>query len=219
VDAPAVPGTSEGAPEAKKVTRTTSSSTLSRTLSPAEVASVGAAALLAGLAYWLWPAVKSGGVGLFSRVATEDLLQNPQRARIVQIVESEAGIHHRELERRVGLGRGALEHHLRKLITGGLLLSHRGPGYTCYFPKRTGAGAMRAAPALKSDTAQALLDLVRRRPGVTLSEAALTLGVSVGTIHHHTKRMATAGVLTSTRQGASVRLTATTLGSPAAAAS
>jgi DNA-binding MarR family transcriptional regulator len=157
---------------------------------------IGFVALAGSLLYYLWPALRQGGVGLFSRVRASDLLDNPARAQIVQAVEARPGIHHQELVRLIDKGNGAVEHHLQKLVIGGLIVRHRGTGYTCYFAKGAiDRRQMAAAPLLKSPVAQGVLEAARARPGTTLSQVARELGVSVPTVHYHAQRLQAAGLI------------------------
>ncbi|MES2154562.1 MAG: helix-turn-helix domain-containing protein [bacterium] len=159
------------------------------------VEAVGGLAIIAGLLWWVWPAAKGGAVGLFSRVQAEDVLANPTRARIAQLVQREPGIHLQELVRRVGIGNGAVEHHLRTLAEAGAVVASRRHGYTCYFPRGTGRLAMEAAPLVKSPVAKAILAAARGQPGVTSAEVARRLGVSPPTVHYHVDRLRKAGIL------------------------
>jgi len=166
---------------------------------PGLPATVGIGLVAMGLAmlYYLWPALRSGGLGLFSRVRTDKLLDNPVRAEIHQAIEARPGIHQQDLVRLVGKGNGTVEHHLRKLLDAGLVTRVQGTGYTCYFLKgSTDRHTMAAAPVLKSPIAQAVLEAARLRPGVPPSVLARELGVSPPTISYHLRRLESAGLVT-----------------------
>lgn len=172
--------------------------------SPAQAAGAGLLALLAGLAYYLWPALKSGGaLGLFSRLRTPELLNHPQRARLAGLVEANPGIHFQELLRQSGLPNGTLVHHLDVLRKGELLVAHRNGGYTCYFL----AGAtQRGAEAVKADGARRLLQAIQGSPGISGLELSRATGLTVSTVHHHVQRLLEGGVVTGQRDGRSIRL-------------
>ena len=172
-----------------------------------QAAAIGLGGLLASLVYWLWPAIKAGPAALFSRVRSEDLLGNPLRAEIHQRIEAEPGIHHQALMRAVGRGHGGVEHHLRKLLEGGLVSRVQGKGYTCYFPKgRIDYRAMAAAPLLKSPVARGILEAVRNQPGIRAIELARALAVAPATVHYHVERMRGAGLLEGTLANGALRL-------------
>lgn len=161
---------------------------------PAQAAGIGFGAVLVALGYWLWPLSKGGMLGLFSRVRSDRLLENPLRQRIVQRVDAEPGIHHNALVRDLGRGKGALEHHLDKLVAGRLLLRHRTRGYTCYFPTGTDRRSMAASAATKAEGARKVMAALR--PGGSgVREVAAATGLAPSTVSHHLQRLREAGLV------------------------
>jgi DNA-binding MarR family transcriptional regulator len=170
-------------------------------------------AALAAIGYWLWPVLKMGPMALFSRLKRDKLLDNPHRQAIMQAVESQPGVHYRELVRNVGLPGGTVKHHLDKLVEGGLVTVVAGPGYSCYFkPGTEDRRLMESVAVLKSPVAWGILEAVRSEGGTTASEVARRLGVTPPTVHHHLKRLEQAGLVRRQRKGRSVCLLATTQG-------
>lgn len=158
-----------------------------------------------------WAAAKLA-LWLFSRIPPHRLLEHPARARIVAVVEAEPGIHHRKIQRRMGLGDGALSHHLEKLVQGGLLVRQNGRGFSCYF--KVGAidrMEMAALPAVKSDKARAIVAAVAKRPGVAPFEVADALGMGRPHVAYYLKELQAKGVIDVQRDGRirRLRLTAT----------
>ncbi len=182
---------------------------------PPTAASVAGAALLVGLLYWLWPAIKSGGfVGLFSRLRRDELLEHPNRAALYDAIRAQPGIHHVALVRLLGKGKGVVAHHLRKLEAGGLVTVHRSAGKTCYFvPGSTHHGLMVALPHV-SEAGRRVLAFVCAHPGAVGSEVAASLGLAKSTLSYHVARLREAGLLD--RDGRALR--ATDLGAQAARA-
>ncbi|MEA3135885.1 MAG: hypothetical protein QOC71_166 [Thermoplasmata archaeon] len=206
-----VPRTSAVPPESAEQ-RHSLPAAVSSALSPAVATGVGVLSLLAGALYFLWPSLKGGLFGLFSRVQPEQVLEHPQRAKLVQAVESEPGIHYQALLRKTGLAKGALEHHLHALVAAGHLRKVANGGYTCYF-----VGApVRGASALKSAGARRLLQELQTHPGVGLVEAASASGLSPATASPHLARLEEAGLVTSLREGRSRRLFPTAAAASAA---
>lgn len=162
--------------------------------SAGESAAIGFSALAAAVLYWLWPALKTGGLTLFSRVEKDQLLDNPLRQQLVSRIEAEPGIHHNALVRDLGKGKGAAEHHLDKLVAARLVLRHRGTGYTCYFPVGTDHRHMAASGATKADGARRILATMRN--GVTgVRGIAIATGLSPSTVSHHLERLRAAGLV------------------------
>ncbi len=180
---------------------------------PSAPAASGAAAvsLLAGLLYWLWPALKGAPAGLFSRIQSPRLLDHPVRRSLVDAVEANPGIHYQALVRLAGSGKGATEHHLRKLVTAGLLVRHQGPGYTCFFPPRTDHRVAAAAGVLKSASARRVLEAVQAQPGISSVRLAAVTGLDASTVSHHVHRLAGAGLLEPSRVGRTLAIRPTGL--------
>lgn len=173
-------------------------------------------AVLAGALYYFWPAVKGAtGLGLFSRIEDGKVLEHPTRRRIHDAIASEPGIHFQALSRKADIGRGALEHHLRKLAAAGIVTVRRAPGFTCYFLKGTiDRHLLHAAPALRTEGSRAVLQAVAANPGASSRDLAAALGISPSTASYHLKRLELAG-LVAPGEKSGVRVTP--LGSQAAA--
>ncbi|HJQ92803.1 MAG TPA: winged helix-turn-helix transcriptional regulator, partial [Candidatus Thermoplasmatota archaeon] len=169
------------------------------TLPAAEaVAGVGLAAVLMGALYYLWPTLKGGFLGLFSRIEPERVLDHPARKGLHVLVEANPGIHFQELVRRTGFGRGQLEHHLRKLEHAGLVSRVKGDSYACFFARgQVDRRVMAAAPLLRSDGGRRVLAALQHRPGASTRDLAEQLGLAVGTVSYHVKRLREAGMLDS----------------------
>lgn len=170
-----------------------------------EAASIGFFGILIGALYWIWP--KLGMVGLFSRLHRGELLDHPARAKLVQIVESQPGIHFHDLALKAELANGTAVHHLRKLSDSGHLSVRRSGRYTCYFPGgRVDPHAAAAAPLLKSDGAKQILEAVRNKPGMSNLELAQATGLQPSTVNYHVQRLSQAGLVAALRDGRNVRL-------------
>jgi predicted transcriptional regulator len=129
------------------------------------------------------------------------VLEHPARSKIMQAIEAEPGVHFLALSRRLAIGNGTLDHHLRKLEQANLVRRHSSPGYVCFFPAGTGWAAMQAAPALRSDGGRAVAKALAEQPGATSREIAAKLGLAPSTVAYHLKRLQGAGVVTTGRTG------------------
>ena len=178
------------------------------------LAGAGLLALLAATAYYTWPFMKAGAAGLFSRVHDpEVLLQHPVRAGMRDLIEAEPGIHVRALRERLGLGRGAADHHLRKLEGLGLVQRIQDGGYACLFLRgQQDRRMMHAAPVLKAQGARHLLDAVAAAPGRTGADVSRATGLAAGTVTYHMKRLERVGLLDVERAGREVRMSVTDVG-------
>ena len=179
------------------------------------VAGVGLVATLVGALYYFWPAVKAGGLGLFSRIEPDRVLDHPARRTVFNLVEANPGIHFQEIGRRTAFGSGQLDHHLRKLEAAGLVSRVKGAQYACFFARgQVDRRLMAAAPALRSEGGRSVLTALQSTPGASSRDLADRLRLSPGTVSYHVRRLGDAGLLVST--GGALRLT--DLGQQAAAA-
>ena len=189
-------------------------------LGPVEITTIGLAAALAGLLVLAWPWLKSSAAfaGLFSRVQTADLLDHPIRKELWQRIEAQPGIHYQDLVRAVGKGKGAIEHHLRKLQEGGLVKSVAAGGYTCFFPVVFDRRLTAAAPALKSEGARAVLAAIQARPGTSARDVGIATELSPAAVNHHLQRLSGAGLVHIVRAGRSLSIMPTELANQVGAA-
>ncbi len=175
---------------------------------PGMVLGAGLIAFGAAAAYYFWPALKTGGIGLFSRVRDPEVLaSHPVRRQILDAITASPGAHAAELRRTLSIGAGAFQHHTRKLVDAGLVTRIQQGGYTCHFLK--GAAdhrVMVGAPALRTPAARAILEAVLAQPGIGAGAAAKTAGVAASTATHHIRRLEEAGLLHATRTGNTTKL-------------
>ncbi len=181
---------------------------------PKTIGALAGAAAGVTLLSFVVAALKAGsGVGLFSRIAKADLLDHPVRNDIMAAVSSDPGIHFQELVRRLGKGRGTMEHHVRKLVGSDLLVERSDKGFTCYFPKgQIDRRVMAAAPLLKSDGARMVLQAVTAVPGAVAKDLAAQLGMAPSTINYHLRKLTEAGLIDGVRQGRFLALHTTETG-------
>lgn len=178
------------------------------TPTPAEAVSVGFLGVLVGLAYHFWPSLKGTLFApLFSRIEASRLEKHPVRARLLQLIEAQPGIHFQEICRTADLATGAAVHHLRKLADGNLVVVRQSGRYHCYF--LVGQSRMPEAGAagfLKSDGARKVLETVEAQAGLSHLEVAAATGLQPSTVNYHAQRLTEAGLLSARREGRNVRL-------------
>ncbi len=195
-----------------------------RPLSPVagDVVTPTPASLLAGLAVaafvisallrWLF------GMSLLSRIKRKDLLRNKRRALIYQAVTEAPGVHLNEIVRRSGLSPGQTQHHLRALVSGGLLVKTTARGYQLYFANGETPALQGATRALKTAKARRVLEEVRSAPGLTILQAAHRVPFSRAITYYHVRHMAQVGLISLQRKGRNTHMFPTQLTHDATAA-
>ncbi|HLF16134.1 MAG TPA: winged helix-turn-helix transcriptional regulator, partial [Candidatus Thermoplasmatota archaeon] len=150
----------------------------------------GAAAASGGLSWhhrrrW-WP----GLLALIHRLDPRRVRNQAVRRRILEVVQTEPGIHMGALRRLLGLQSGHLRHHLKILEDSGAIVSRNGGRYRCYFPDAASAARLgRSAGALKAARARELLSFVLTNPGHSVQEAESAMGAPEGGLDYHLRRL------------------------------
>lgn len=154
----------------------------------------------------------------FTRLKHAEIVHHPTRARLLEIVQEEPGVHLMALTRRTGLAKTTVLHHIRKLLHAGAIHANRDHGFTCYYPARQmDYKVMAALPLLKSDAARGILEYTVARPGISLSDVATHAGVKVSTANYHVQRLKACGLVDVERNGRAVALRVSSLGREALA--
>lgn len=176
---------------------------------------VGAAALGAQVgAAWAWKKLFPlglGGLGLFSRIDKDELLENDRRARIFELIKSNPGIHLSEIARELDFAWGTTLHHLRKLRADRLILYKEMGHHKSFFVNGSGLSEkqMEAMSLIKNGTLSRLAQYLENHPRVSLKELSEALQISPPLAAFHIRKLEKAGLVQKVRDGKSVRLSTT----------
>ncbi len=189
------------------------------TVAFATVTSAGAAGS-AGAGGWAgfqalrkWGLLASGagaaGVGGFTRISNDDLLEHPMRAQIFGVIQQHPGIHASHLAREMDVGWGTITHHLDKLQKARIVTTRKVNNQKCFFEMGGNISRqdMEIASALKGDTASNIASFVQVNPMTSQKNLAEALGISPALASFHVKKLANLGVLEKVRHGKETLLT------------
>ena len=154
-------------------------------------------AALAGIAYYL-------GVGGLRHVDKDNVLEHPMRKALLEVVETEPGVHLRELASRHGTAVTNTQWHLRKLEMAGLVKTQKVQGRRLYYPTAGGAMAKQAAvqnAAVHNPNARRILDYLHGHAGINQRTLAETLSMNPGTVRWHLRKMEAAGMVRCIQDG------------------
>lgn len=168
---------------------------------------VGGWAGWAALKKWGW--LGSAGIGGFSRIADDELLEHPLRSQIFQVIQTNPGIHASGLARQVGVGWGTITHHLEKLEKGQLVATRKINNQKCFFEQggKVSRLDMSVAGAVKGDTVSDIAGFVLGHPMTSQKDMADALGLSPALVSFHVKKLVNLGVLDKVRHGKETLLT------------
>lgn len=189
---------------------------------PAAAHAVAIAGLLGLLAWsaasWGKPVLARSATAwpLFSRLERPALLKHPVRARILELVRQQPGLHFQEIARRLGLAQGVALHHLHALVAAEILVKQVGPRYSLFFLKgAVDRRLMNAAPMLRAPGAQDVLAKLAQSSGTTTRELVSALGLAPSTVKFHLRRFVEGGLASALLDGRRARFEATSLGQAA----
>ena len=153
-------------------------------------------------------------VALFSRLDSARALDHPVHGELAALIEANPGMHYQELVRRIGRGRGIVEHHLASLCRAGVVLQRSQGRYTCYFHRdvRLDPRLLDSYGLLKAQGARGVLAALSGSSGRSRKDLAGDLGLSPTTISYHLQRLAEGGLLEGRRLGGRTHYTVTPIG-------
>ncbi len=131
----------------------------------------------------------------------DDLLSQPTRKKIHDVVARHPGASAREVQRFAALAWGETAYHLDQLTRGGLLRRERGGRRDYYFPAAMGWEDRRLLQALRSSTQRRLILALAAAPDRTLAELKERTGLSLSTTSFHLRHLLERGVVEGFRDG------------------
>ncbi|MFB6195372.1 MAG: winged helix-turn-helix transcriptional regulator [Haloplanus sp.] len=121
---------------------------------------------------------------------------NDARDAILGYVSATPGAHFSKLRDDLKLGTGETQHHLRRLLDDGVLVSRRDGDYRRFFlADRFSTFEQVALGYLRRETPRGMIMTLLRRPDATGSDIADALGVSRATVSTYASQLDDAGLL------------------------
>lgn len=117
------------------------------------------------------------------------------RDRIAARVREDPGVHFNALVRATDLAPGQVQHHVRRLVSGGDVASERVSGRTHYFPPEFDAFERGVVALARRETARDLLSLLLDAGPTRPADAADAVGVARSTLEHHLDGLVARGVV------------------------
>ena len=124
------------------------------------------------------------------------LLASSPREMIMGVIVSSPGLHFREIQRKVRMATGALQHHLDVLSRRGTLRRWRQGRYLRFFPAGFNEAEMNLTGLLRHTTMRKISLLLLEHPGASLKDISQHLALSMSTVQWHLGRMDALGATT-----------------------
>lgn len=143
-----------------------------------------------------------GWLGLFSRIAQEDILNHERRAELLEFVRNNPGERVEYARRSLGFSNGSMHYHLCVLTARNLIRVHREGIVARLFPAGPRIQPAPYVPTIR----RKYLDALSARPGITQRELATTMGVSERMVSYHVGTLAEQGFVAVQHEGGRKRL-------------
>jgi len=124
------------------------------------------------------------------RLSMEEILENENRLKIIDIIIDQPGIHFNALLRDIGISAGNLAWHLDLLETFKVIRKERMGQYLLYYPYLEKNPISRLDPKLqKSKTTLEVLQLIDDNPGIYQNQIAKRLDLDHKTVKYHIDKL------------------------------
>jgi predicted transcriptional regulator len=124
------------------------------------------------------------------RLSMEEILENENRLKIIDIIIDHPGIHFNALLREIGISAGNLAWHLDLLETFKVVRKERMGQYLMYYPYLEKNPISRLDPKLqKSKTTLEILRLIDDNPGIYQNQIAKRLDIDHKTVKYHIDKL------------------------------
>lgn len=131
----------------------------------------------------------------------DELLAQPTRRRIFEVVGAHPGASARDVQRLAGLAWGETAYHLDQLTRAGALRRERGGRRDYYFRPDMTWNDRRLLRSLRSETERRLLLALTGTLGRTTAELSDGTGLSISTTSFHLRELVAAGAVEPFRDG------------------
>jgi len=136
------------------------------------------------------------------RLSLEEVLENENRNKIIDLILNEPGIHFNELLRKTGLAAGNLVWHLDILQTYKIIGKKRIGNYLAYFPYYQRNPISNIDLKLqKSKLTLEILEMIEQKPGIWNNLITKKFKVDHKTIHYHLNKLIDLGLITMEKEG------------------
>ncbi|MFX0138497.1 MAG: hypothetical protein ACFFDN_32945, partial [Candidatus Hodarchaeota archaeon] len=136
------------------------------------------------------------------RLSLEEVLENENRNKIIDLILNEPGIHFNELLRRTGLAAGNLVWHLDILLTYKVIGKKRIGNFIAYFPYYQKNPISNVDLKLrKSKLTLEILEMIEQKPGIWNNLITKQFKVDHKTIQYHLDKLYDLGLIKSRREG------------------
>lgn len=124
------------------------------------------------------------------RVGVHPLLGHEGRARLLEFIESNAGICETELSVRAGIDRNTAKYHLKRLLRAGLVTKRREGRRVHFFPRNMAYMELQKAVAgARGETRRKILYLIHEKPEMSWRAIGRQLGITARAVRWHLERL------------------------------
>lgn len=131
-----------------------------------------------------------------ARLGVHPLLWHEGRARLLDFIESNAGICETELSVRAGIDRNTAKYHLKRLLRAGLIAKRREGRRVHFFPRNMPFLELQKAVAgARGETRRRILYLIHEKPEMSWRAVGRQLGITARAVRWHLEKLETAKLI------------------------
>ena len=140
-----------------------------------------------------------------SYLTLADIFENENRINILTQILNNPGVHHNELLRNCNLQKGQLQWHIDVLVRNRIIKKEKYGQYTIYLPVLKSYDSEEKL-IKKSKTTSEILNIIKKKHGITSSEISRMLNLSRNTIKYHIDKLSKENLVSLTRKGRRIEL-------------
>lgn len=138
-------------------------------------------------------------IPLFTRLRRDHLMDHVHRAKLLKFIEASPGAHFSEIKRKLDLHNGVLAYHIKALEREGVILSKMDGQYRRFYPVTMSVPKKEIEDLTWHQLA--ILDVIRKRPGIRQKEIAEQMGESKQVINYHLRGLVEMGIVLKEEEG------------------
>ena len=136
---------------------------------------------------------------LYTRLKRDHLMDHVHRAKLAKFIEASPGTHFSEIKRKLDLHNGVLAYHIKALEREGVIISKMDGQYRRFYPVTMSVPKKEIEDLTWHQLA--ILDVVRKRPGIRQKEIAEQMGESKQVVNYHLRGLVEMGIVLKEEEG------------------
>ncbi|TQD24463.1 winged helix-turn-helix transcriptional regulator [Methanolobus vulcani] len=142
-------------------------------------------------------------LGGYKRTSQSNILDNMNREKLYDLIQSSPGAYFNEIVKRTGLNRGTVRYHVDLLEAEHMIVCHKVKGKMRYFQNSSTYDEkdMTVIAALRNDMTRQIILEIFNSERINNETLAKTIGISTSSMSWHMKRLVELGIVRADKDG------------------